>query len=309
LPPKKQYARFRGILVEPKTNFPPARTPKSILASAKLPQKLTVSGARMLAREMAELDRMRTVKERFARRMVLRLSKGEISLKEFNEKTQLLGERIQKKSQRVQSIMEKRAFLLGPRLERLGILALNDPFFDFLLGHQAFSEKVRSLFGNKKEKPVQTVAMVDMDFLKESNNLYGHVRGGAVLLRCYAEAAKEICEKHHGISARYGSDEFTFHFALPVNEVHAILKEYNLLAREKLMSSVLANAIKEGKIIGSATTAIIQVDFKFQERHGQSTGQIYGNIMGQVSKAVIQGKESGKRGKIITLNENTLPQR
>lgn len=104
------YKRFLQIPVEPKTLFPSALTPKSLLVSAKLPEKLEAAGSRMLAREMAELDEMNRIKEKFVRIMALHLSKGKTSLKDFNEKTQSLEERIQEKSKRIQSIMEKKNF-------------------------------------------------------------------------------------------------------------------------------------------------------------------------------------------------------
>ncbi len=296
--PEKRRTKLDEIKTTP-VKMRGAKEPKNLLIATRVARRLRIVGKAMLAKETRELNYMIRLRGQRERALKAQFADHRLTHEEMEAQLKPLAEKIKAKAKRLESINEKRARLLGPRRDRINISALNDPFFDYIYGHEAFSLKTKEMFSASKSKPIQTVAMVDMDKLKESNTLFGHVRGGAVLLDCYAKAAKSICEKYGGFAARYGSDEFTFHFPLPAEKVQEIMLEYQGIARENLMKSPLAYAVKQRKIPGTATGAIIQVDFGFQREHKQNPEQIYKNVMEQVSRKLIALKTQGRRGRLL----------
>ena len=55
------------------------------------------------------------------------------------------------------------------------------------------------------EKPL-TLIMIDIDYFKEFNDMYGHLEGDICLKRI-AHVLQQ-CTKHSGIASRYGGEEF-----------------------------------------------------------------------------------------------------
>ncbi|MEK6957381.1 MAG: diguanylate cyclase [archaeon] len=296
--PEKRRLKLDEIKTVP-VKMRGAKEPKNVLIATRVARRLRIVGRAMLVKETRELGYMIRLRGQHERALKAQFADHRLTNEEMEAQLKPLDEKIDAKVKRLESITEKRARLLGPRLDSVSMSALNDPFFDYIYGHEAFSLKAKEMFSSSKSRPVQTVAMVDMDKLKDSNTLFGHVRGGAVLLGCYAEAAKSICEKYGGFTARYGADEFTFHFPLPAEKVQEIMLEYQGIARENLMKSPLAYAVEKRKIPGTATGAIIQVDFGFQLAHKQNPEQIYKNVMEQVSRKLIAMKSQGRRGRLL----------
>jgi diguanylate cyclase (GGDEF)-like protein len=92
--------------------------------------------------------------------------------------------------------------------EQLSALALTDGLtglanrrrFDAMLNVE-FSRAVRN------NTPL-TLAMVDVDFFKQYNDAYGHVKGDECL-RIIAEVLSEVLSRPTDLVARYGGEEFS----------------------------------------------------------------------------------------------------
>jgi diguanylate cyclase (GGDEF)-like protein len=65
-----------------------------------------------------------------------------------------------------------------------------------------------SISENRRRKEPVAVIMIDIDFFKDYNDIYGHVAGD----KCLAAVAAEIkrhCERASDLAARFGGEEFT----------------------------------------------------------------------------------------------------
>ncbi|HIH08728.1 MAG TPA: diguanylate cyclase [Candidatus Diapherotrites archaeon] len=312
---------FKRIETRPLKRFPPAVDRKSIVNTARIVERLRAAGENMLAKELEEMKYMNRVRGRFMNRLVHDLLSGRINRKEFRQKMGFVDRRIQDKTERVTSVVKKRAFLLRPRTKRLASLAMTDPFFKYIYSHNAFSELVKRKFTSWRKSGVQTIVFFDVDLVKQTNDAIGsHLEGGTALLTAYAEAVKEVCDKYNGIGARYGTDEFTLHFYMPKEEVTAIVDELKGLAKEKILSGTVENpftgdplsivklrdAMLRKEIPGTVTSAIIQVDFDFQHKKFQEPQQIYANVMNNASKSVMQLKKGDRRGTSIVVEDNKI---
>ena len=312
---------FKRIETRPLKRFPPAVDRKSIVNTARIVERLRAAGENMLAKELEEMKYMNRVRGRFMNRLVHDLLSGRINRKEFRQKMGFVDRRIQDKTERVTSVVKKRAFLLKPRAKRLASLAMTDPFFKYIYSHNAFSELVKRRFTSWRNRGVQTIVYFDVDLVKQTNEKIGnHLEGGTALLTVYAEAVKEVCDKYNGIGARYGTDEFTLHFYMPKEEVTAIVDELMQLAREKILSGIVRNpftgdplsivklrdAMLRKEIPGTATSAIVQVDFDFHHKNSQEPQQIYANVMNNASKNLMQIKKGNRRGTSIVVDDDKI---
>ena len=299
--------RFKDIRTTPLKRFPPAGDKSTIVNTASIVKQLRLAGERMLAKEFEEMKYMEKVRGRFMSRLVHELLQGNITREQFREKIGVVDRRLREKVLRAESITEKRAFLLQPRLEKLASLATGDPFFKYIYNHEAFVELVKRRFMTRTKRPVQSLVMFDVDLVKKTNSKAGsHLRGGTVLLSAYAEAVKEVCDKYGGLGSRYGTDEFSLHFDRPKVEVEAIVSEMNTIAMNKLLHGPLRELILDKKVPGTCTGAIIEIDFSFHKNNSQQPGQIYSNVMDNISSTVMALKKSGSRGRTVVVEDNKI---
>ena len=77
-----------------------------------------------------------------------------------------------------------------------------------LYNHRFFHDSFKNIFElDSKEKQLVSLIFIDIDYFKEYNDLYGHLKGDAVL-RNIGSALKDIVSQDEGIICRYGGDEF-----------------------------------------------------------------------------------------------------
>ncbi|MCR4335989.1 MAG: hypothetical protein NUV57_05660 [archaeon] len=363
---KKQPERpnFSNIPLAPFTLKGPVTDYRQPLVVTKAVERLRRVGSLMLRRELMEEAHMHKERSRYAdelleqaeTKLAMALAKGKLTPEEIKKIMDVIRSElfavdaeVGAKITRQDSLVQKRAELLGPRTSKMVALALNDSFFSGLYRHDIFSEKMLRKFGDVKNYPVQTIAMVDVDNLKRFNQRFNHLRGGSVLLGAYAAAAEEICKKYGGdvvlsesvgvegvkkllseeeyrkrlaeqgspIAARYGSDEFTFHFNLPSKQVYAIMQEFMGLTSKHLFTGPLADVIKKSRsqkffgkqYRGTATGAVVQVDFDFHTANGHKPDMIRKVLMNRVSGAMLDLKDQKKRGMLVEVKDDlTLEQ-
>jgi GGDEF domain-containing protein len=310
-PTQFNTAKFRRPVLKP-------REMKNVWTAATIVKKLDETGRRMLRKELKELSLMQKKRDRRQRKLFSQLREGKISSERLEAELKTINSEIETKNKRINSLIDKREYLIGPRIKTFAENSLKDSFFD-IYNHKAFSSRVKVLF-NRKGKDIQTIVISDVDKLKISNELSGHIRGGAVLLKAFVDAAKEVCKKYGGLTAKYGSDEFTFHFDKPADEVQKIMEEFQQRAKNKLMHGPLKEPIQKGVLPGTSTCSIIQVDFDFQKRNfhpkarysknetktNHKINQIYANVMDHASRNLMALKKQNKRGTISIVKDDQI---
>lgn len=70
-----------------------------------------------------------------------------------------------------------------------------------------------------------TVLMIDIDYFKQFNDHYGHIKGDECIVNV-AHVLKQLTEQYRGYTFRYGGDEFCIIITEEV-EINSILKELN----------------------------------------------------------------------------------
>ncbi len=122
-------------------------------------------------------------------------------------------------------------------LEKRAIRDLSTQLYNKEYFHQRLSEEVRR--AARYTQPL-TVAMIDLDGLKQINDTYGHPAGDAVLL-AVAEAIKNSV-RQPDVPCRYGGDEFA-----------VILTETNK-SQARMMAERLLEAVRDSTVVISHGT-------------------------------------------------------
>jgi len=97
--------------------------------------------------------------------------------------------------------------LLKEANRKLSLLAMNDSLTE-LANRRSFDEYLmRGIQGCRRSAKPLALIMIDIDFFKKYNDLYGHNRGD----ECLIEVAREMrkcCRRDTDMVARYGGEEF-----------------------------------------------------------------------------------------------------
>ncbi|MGD0052059.1 MAG: sensor domain-containing diguanylate cyclase [Vulcanimicrobiaceae bacterium] len=132
---------------------------------------------------------------------------------------------------------------------RVGALAMNDPLTG-LRNRRAFDDSTAWAFNVlRRQRGEVAMMMIDVDFFKAYNDLYGHVAGDECLCRV-AESLRLTLRRGADVVARYGGEEFVV--LLPLAS-----RESSLEAAERLRASVQALAIPHTG--GVATFGVVTV--------------------------------------------------
>jgi diguanylate cyclase (GGDEF)-like protein len=90
---------------------------------------------------------------------------------------------------------------------RLGSMATTDGLTG-LPNRQAFDNDAQRTLGLRARTPIDLAYMViDIDYFKQYNDLYGH-QGGDTCLRRVAESLRHTCGRASDLVARFGGEEF-----------------------------------------------------------------------------------------------------
>lgn len=123
------------------------------------------------------------------------------------------------------------------------------------------------------------VALVDLDYFKETNDKYGHLAGDEVLLHV-ANIIRETVS-HHGTAARLGGDEFVF-FIQSVSS-HQFVEE---------MIRHLQQTLKQNKLIYMQEP--IQIGMSIGVSFFPNNGKDSGALLNSADKAMYYAKRKGK---------------
>lgn len=91
---------------------------------------------------------------------------------------------------------------------QLSMQASLDPLTG-LFNRRALNEYMTSIASRAMDEPLHlTVIMLDVDYFKYYNDLYGHIEGDKVLIQV-AQVLQSVTKEHDVYAARYGGEEFT----------------------------------------------------------------------------------------------------
>ena len=166
--------------------------------------------------------------------------------------------------------------------------------YDALTGvynRYGLNEQTEVLFGTKNKAAFNncSVAMIDIDFFKKTNDNYGHVVGDLVLKEIAAKLRQNI--RHHDILARYGGEEFIV--VLPdTNKTDA------LIWAERVRELVAMEPVLVNQHVITITLSIGLVDLS-AENHVSLDDAIR-----EADIALYQAKETG-RNRVCYFNRAT----
>lgn len=154
-------------------------------------------------------------------------------------------------------LMEAAARKNFAQLVELDVIALSDPLTR-VHNRRALDQTFQSLQSFSSSKAVRLhIALMDVDYFKQYNDLYGHPRGDEALM-----SVARVLQKHtngkYSLTARYGGEEFICIWweEVDLNKTsQAILDEINALAIPHLGSSHQRLTVSMGSVSFELTEA------------------------------------------------------
>lgn len=184
----------------------------------------------------------------------------------------------------------RRAFLdsriLSQRAERDGMTNLYN--------RRAFDEYMERIWRqSRREKTQLTVMLIDIDFFKAYNDLYGH-QAGDDALRSVARAIADSVQRPLDLAARYGGEEFALVLYGPADEYVSRMPEQ---LRDKVRKLDIAHS---SGVDGEALTISIGVAVVYSETNRSLTGAIQ-----MADEALYQAKENGRNQVVVNQTATT----
>ncbi len=139
-----------------------------------------------------------------------------------------------------------------------------------------------------KDKSSHAVVMIDLDDFKKINDNYGHLVGDEVLNKI-SSIVKKIADKHEGMAAKYGGEEFQLWFKnKDIGEARKISQELINSIREETKES--PSGIEKGKWNGITASAGFAVH-NMIKRDDRLTADVLTDL---ADKALLGAKAKGK---------------
>ena len=127
-----------------------------------------------------------------------------------------------------------------------------------------------------------SLIMIDIDFFKQFNDIYGHAAGDDCL-RKVAQALDKVCARDIDLLARYGGEEFVA--VLPGTDI-----EGAMTVAKTMKDCIIALAIPhEGTLIGDCIS--ISLGVSSNSNKGIEAPQI---LLKQADEALYKAKKNGR---------------
>jgi len=187
--------------------------------------------------------------------------------KETKKKIHALDPRFRKKFTELMSMMDESISLLYEAAihdEKTGLY--NNKFFEHMFEMEI--EKV------KRGQENLSLFLIDIDFFKKINDVYGHMKADDLLKRLAEVLMKQI--RKSDIAARFGGEEF-----------FVLLPETNL-AKAKKLTARLRSAIKQDKLLKKHGVEVSGGLTEFRK------GDTITKLKKRVDNALYQAKKQGR---------------
>jgi diguanylate cyclase (GGDEF)-like protein len=128
---------------------------------------------------------------------------------------------IQQKIARMRSLRKKAQYVIDYREMQKTDFVTHDAEFPKLLNRTFFFDRVQLSLANKGQ---HTLVYLDMDKLKQLNNLLGRKEGGMNLLQAYEKAlSKTVKRKKGALAGHIGGDEFVVYLPMSAKEARSFM--------------------------------------------------------------------------------------
>ena len=187
--------------------------------------------------------------------------------KNLNKKLHALDPRFRKRFTELMSMMDESISMLYEEAthdEKTGLY--NNKFFETMLDMEM--EKA------KRNQQKLSLFIIDIDFFKKINDVYGHMKADELLAQLAQVLMKQI--RKSDIAARFGGEEF-----------FVLLPETNL-EKAKRLTTRLRSAIKSDKILKKHGVNVSGGITQYKE------GDTKRKLKERVDKALYKAKEGGR---------------
>ena len=187
--------------------------------------------------------------------------------KNLNKKLHALDPRFRKRFTELMSMMDESISMLYEEAthdEKTGLY--NNKFFETMLDMEM--EKA------KRNQQKLSLFIIDIDFFKKINDVYGHMKADELLVQLAQVLMKQI--RKSDIAARFGGEEF-----------FVLLPETNL-EKAKRLTTRLRSAIKSDKILKKHGVNVSGGITQYKE------GDTKRKLKERVDKALYKAKEGGR---------------
>jgi len=174
-----------------------------------------------------------------------------------------------------------------------------DPKFKVFLTDKYFKEMFRI---RGKEHEQSSLAFLDIDYLKEINDGYGH-RAGDIVIRSIGEALNEVIGEKGGLVGRHGGEEILVWAPMQPEELIGALKEAVRIAKRKVSERMKKEGIRFYREVGFSA-GIVPVSANEIRRDFQNA---YKTLVNSADELMYESKRKGRnavtirsKGKLVT---------
>ena len=208
---------------------------------------------------------------------ILAFQKGERNIKEY----EVYGDEV--------GLMTEQFFAMKKKLDddysAIEKLSLTDPLTNIGNRRLFFELSEELLKLSKRTKDNISIAVIDIDFFKKINDIYGHIIGDDILKFLVATLKDELRESD--VFARYGGEEFVILF--PQTDLEGVI-----VTAERLRERVEKTPYTKGDITINMTISIGVQSFNYNESLIE--------LINRADEGLYQAKENGRNR--VEIGEN-----
>ncbi|MCD6479036.1 MAG: GGDEF domain-containing protein [Candidatus Diapherotrites archaeon] len=144
----------------------------------------------------------------------------------------------------LQKLNKKFAQMYVPRAQQLADVQKRDPKFRVFLTDRYFKER---MWFEAKQHRENSLAFIDIDHLKEINDVFGH-KTGDIVIRTLGKALSEAVGKKGGLVGRHGGEEILVWAPVTPKQLAELLQKAARLAQEKAAEELWKYRTKSQRI-------------------------------------------------------------